>query len=386
MKSLKIALFTYSTKPRGGVVHSLRLAEELELLGHKVHIFTISTGNGFYRNVGIPHTLIPCSINYENIDEKVSGYIKIYSDYLASNNMDFDIYHAEDCISANALLESRGLGLIDFFVRTVHHLDDFISDSLISCQLKSILEPDYLISVSDYWNRELDSQFSLNSVVINNGVDVEKFNSRRVEGLKQNAKKRFSVDGCIVMLSIGGIEPRKNTLTTLKAFDIASSYFRSKGKRLVWLIGGGETLFDYRAYRDQFFSEAKSLGLTIGKDIIILNSVPEGFMVDLYRAGDVFIFPSIKEGWGLVVLEAMAAGLPVISSNIEPMTEYLVNGSNSILISPMDYKNLAEQAIRVLEEPELRHKLGIKARETAKLYSWKNTALKHLEFYKGILS
>ena len=83
MKSLKIALFTYSTKPRGGVVHTLRLAEELARLKHEVHVYTLSTGNGFYRHVDVPHTLIPCpAADYPSIDEKIENYIRIYYEYL----------------------------------------------------------------------------------------------------------------------------------------------------------------------------------------------------------------------------------------------------------------------------------------------------------------
>src|SRR3990170_3129925 len=420
MKSLRIALFTYSTKPRGGVVHTLSLAEELARLGHQVHIYALGSSNEsavtsktrdlpniqvnrtkkrgsppvwladesleFFRPVHVPYTIIPCStLPEENIDEKVKRYISIYTEHLSSIRENYDIYHAEDCISANMLCELRNRGLIKFFVRTVHHMDDFTSKSLIDCQLKSILEPDYLIVVSMFWGKELRSKYSLNPTVINNGVDIEKFKNQGDEGIKERAKNSFSVNGNNVMLSIGGIEPRKNTLTALRAFKIASNYFKSKGERLVWLIGGGETLFDYRAYREEFFSEIKRLGLKLDEDIIILGTVPEDSMVNLYQAGDVFVFPSVKEGWGLVVLEAMASGLPVIASGIEPMTDYLKDGENALLVSPMDYESLARQIIRVLEEGELRYKLIMNGIETAKAYSWQNTALRHLEFYSSFL-
>src|SRR3989337_1076320 len=349
MKSLRIALFTYSTKPRGGVVHTLNLAEELARLGHQVHIYALSTGEGFFRTVSVPYTLIPCAIvANESIDEKVKRYISIYTEHLSSIRENYDIYHAEDCISANVLFELRSRNLIKFFVRTVHHLDDFTSKSLIDCQLRSILDPDYIIVVSRFWEKELRSRYSLNPKVINNGVDIKKFKIQEVEGLKEKAKESFSVNGNNVMLSIGGIEPRKNTLTALRAFNIASNYFKSKGERLVWLIGGGETLFDYRAYREEFFSEIKRLGLKLGvrepqsndEDIIVLGTVPEDSIFNLYQAGDVFVFPSVKEGWGLVVLEAMASGLPIIASGIEPMTEYLRDRENSLLVSLMDHDHI----------------------------------------------
>ena len=394
MKSLKVALFTYSTKPRGGVVHTLNLAEELARLNHKVHIYALTTGEGFFRQVNVPYTLIPSTVvENETIDDKVGRYIRIYTEYLSSINLNYDIYHAEDCISANALYELRRMGLIDFFLRTVHHVDDFTSRSLIDCQLKSIIEPEYIIVVSRYWERQLRNHYSLNPTMINNGVDLEKFRIRKEDGSKEKAKERFSVNGCKVMLSIGGIEPRKNTLSILKAYSIAKPYFKSQGERLVWLIGGGETLFDYRDYRDEFFSGIKTLGLKLDihephssdGDIFILGAIPHDSINELYRASDVLVFPSVKEGWGLVVLEAMASGVPVVSSNIEPMTEYLIDGENSILVSPMDYETLSRKIIRVLEETDLRNKLIRNGRKTSEAYSWRNTALRHSEFYSGVL-
>jgi glycosyltransferase-like protein len=425
MKSLKIALFTYSTKPRGGVVHTLSLAEELALLGHKVHIYALGSSQvstmtikpamnfaegvcdqsnvqanrtkkpgsptadinlEFFRPVNVPYTIIHCpTIPEENIDDKVKRYISTYTEYLSSIKERYDIYHAEDCISANALYELRNQGLINFFVRTIHHIDDFTSESLIECQLKSILKPDYIIVVSRFWEKELHSKYSLNPVVINNGVDVEKFKNKEGERIKEKAKNSFSIDGTKVMLSIGGIEPRKNALTALRAFHIASNYFKTKSERLVWLIGGGETLFDYRTYREEFFSEVKRLGLGLDEDIVLLGTVTDDLMLHLYKAGDVFVFPSIKEGWGLVVLEAMASGLPVVASGIEPMTDYLKDEVNALLVFPTDYKALAQRVIRVLEEEKLRDMLTSNGIQTAQSYSWRSTALKHEGFYRGIL-
>jgi glycosyltransferase-like protein len=386
MKSLKIAILTYSTKPRGGVVHTLSLAEELARLEHRVHIYALSGGEDFFRPVSVPYTLISCeNVPDEGMDEKVKRYIDTYSAYLSSTNLDCDIYHAEDCVSANALLELRNQGLVKSFIRTVHHLDDFTSPSLIECQLKSVIEPDHVIVVSKLWEDELRLRFSLNPTVINNGVDVERFKTSGVEGFKDKAKETFSVGEYKVILSIGGIEPRKNTLTTLRAFVIAKSYFKEKGERLVWLIGGGETLFDYRVYRDEFFSEVKRSGCKLDEDIILLGNVPDESMAKLYAASDVFVFPSVKEGWGLVVLEAMASGLPVIASNIEPLTEYLRDGENSILVSPMDYEALANGIVRVIENPELRDRLTRNGRKTSESYSWRNTASRHEEFYGRVL-
>jgi len=387
MKSLDVALLTYSTKPRGGVVHTLNLAESLAGLGHSVHVYSLSSGGSeFFRRVDVPHTLIPCpSREYAGMDEKIKDYIDIYTGYLSSCNKAHDIFHAEDCISANALLNLRERGLIGSFARTVHHLDDFTSEALIECQLKSILRPDYIITVSKAWERELSSAYSLPSTVIRNGVDTRKFRPLADGESKETYKERFSLGGARVMLSIGGIEPRKNTITSLRAFHIARSHFQRKGERLVWVIGGGETLFDYRSYREEFFSETERLGLSVGKDIFIPGGISEDAITGLYNAADVFVFPSVREGWGLAVLEALASGVPVIASGIEPMTEYLRDRENSLLVTPTDSDQVASLIIELAEDGELRRRLALGGRETAEEYSWENAALGHAGFYKGIL-
>ncbi|HVY54374.1 MAG TPA: MSMEG_0565 family glycosyltransferase, partial [Thermodesulfobacteriota bacterium] len=387
MRPLDVALLTYSTKPRGGVVHTLSLAESLARLGHGVHVYSLSSGGNFFRNVDVPHTLIPCpNKEYAGMDEKIADYIDIYTEYLSTRAGKHDIYHAEDCISANALLNLRQRGLIPHFARTVHHIDDFTSQSLIECQLKSVLEPDYVVTVSGTWERRLSEEYSVRSTVINNGVDTRKFRPLREGVSKDKYKKKFSLGGKRVMLSIGGIEPRKNTITALRAFDRARRYFQENGKTLAWVIGGGETLFDYRAYREEFLNEAARLGLHTGKDIFISGNVLDDSLADLYHAADVFVFPSVREGWGLVVLEALASGIPVIASDIEPMTEYLKDGENSLLVSPSDHEAIASGIIELSGNDELRKRLASGGRETAGEYSWENAALGHVRFYAGILN
>ncbi|MGI9553400.1 MAG: glycosyltransferase, partial [Thermodesulfobacteriota bacterium] len=153
-----------------------------------------------------------------------------------------------------------------------------------------------------------------------------------------------------------------------------------------WLLGGGETLFDYKDYRKDFFSEMQKLGLKEGEDVFILGNVSDDLIPDLYNAGDVFVFPSIKEGWGLVVLEAMASRLPVVASDIKPLKEFLEDGMNSLLVSPLDFNSLAQSIIRIMEDDELNKTLRAGGIKTASKYSWENAARDHLDIYEEIIN
>src|SRR5690349_3230581 len=114
--ALRIALFTYSTKPRGGVIHTLALAEHLQALGHAVHVFALGKDQrGFFRPTTAPYTLVPFGILPDDMamDEKIRRYIQSYYEFLLAHEAEpFDIYHVQDCVSANAVWRVREEGRI----------------------------------------------------------------------------------------------------------------------------------------------------------------------------------------------------------------------------------------------------------------------------------
>ena len=79
--------------------------------------------------------------------------------------------HAQDCLSANAALALRDEGVIDHVIRTVHHVDDFTSPSLIECQDRSIMGPDHVLCVSEPWVERLRAEFGVVAGLVPNGVD-----------------------------------------------------------------------------------------------------------------------------------------------------------------------------------------------------------------------
>src|SRR5262249_708589 len=162
-----------------GVVHTLALAERLQALGHQVQIFALGKGQrGFYRPTAVPYTLIPVGAiaDDEPLDARIQRYIQTYYEFLmAHQSQSFDTYHVQDCISANAVWRVREEGRIRSFVRTVHHVDDFVSPSLIECQNNSIYRPNHRIVVSRTWQRQLLDEFGVDSVVIYTGVENWRF-------------------------------------------------------------------------------------------------------------------------------------------------------------------------------------------------------------------
>ena len=136
---LRIALLTYATKPRGSVVHTLELATALHSLGHHVCIYALDKdGKGFDRELNCQVRLIPAKTAPSSIDTLIQQRIQEFVDYFKHSNPIHDIYHAQDCISANALALLREQQQIPHFVRTVHHIEDYTSPYLQQCQDRSI--------------------------------------------------------------------------------------------------------------------------------------------------------------------------------------------------------------------------------------------------------
>jgi glycosyltransferase-like protein len=386
---MQIALLTYSTKPRGGVIHTLELAEALYNQGHYVCVYALDKDNlGFHRTLNCPSKLVPTkpiadrqlflSGNIDPVDELIKQRIKEFVDYLSQEELKYDIYHAQDCISANALKILRDCQKIPHFIRTVHHIDKFNSPYLQECHDRSILEPDLCLCVSQYWQQELQKEYQVYAPVVINGINTQRF-SNQANGLESKLKQQLGIIGNPVYLSIGGIEPRKNSLKLLQAFiKVLKTHPQAQ-----LIIAGGETLFDYELYRQEFFKIAQQHNINLDKSLILPGIITDQDLPVLYRCADAFVFPSIKEGWGLVLLEAIASGLPVITANIPPFTEFLSDKS-AFLVDPNSDNAIAQAMVDILDK-NTTQKLINHSASIPSQYSWQKSANLHLSQYVDLL-
>jgi glycosyltransferase involved in cell wall biosynthesis len=180
-------------------------------------------------------------------------------------------------------------------------------------------------------------------------------------------------------LTIGGIEPRKNSLQLLQAFIKILNYY----PEAQLIIAGGETLFDYQAYRDEFFAIAQAAKIIIGKSLILPGVMTDEEISVLYRCANAFVFPSVKEGWGLVLLEAIASGLPVITANIAPFTEFLAQ-EQALLVDPNSSEAIAQAMLEVLKN-DIIQKIVNNSYSILGQYSWAKSAQMHLNLYQKLL-
>jgi glycosyltransferase involved in cell wall biosynthesis len=191
------------------------------------------------------------------------------------------------------------------------------------------------------------------------------------------------------VLAVGGIEPRKGSRVLLAA--IAELRHAVPGVLLV--IAGGETLFDYAAYREGWWSDAERLGIRVHQgrdpvpsdaDVVVLGPVEDELMPTLYKACDVLAFPSTLEGFGLVVLEALAAGTPAVVSDLPVLREHLRDGRDCLMVGVDDPAALAGALGRVIGDRHLRERLIEAGRETAARFTWAACAEHHEHIYRRI--
>jgi len=374
-----VALITYSTKPRGGVVHTLALAEALHVLGQPVRVIALGDPDrGFFRPVEAPVTIVPGPSGELSLEDKVAGSIGALEDVLLDAGE--PVLHAQDCIGARAAARVRDAGAPVQVVRTVHHVDDFSSTVLMDCQRAAILEPDVVLAVSQVWRRQLLDDYGVAAGVVPNGVDVARF---AAPDRSRTAQLRASVGavGRPLLLSIGGVEPRKGSDALVRAL---SRLARRQGPRPVLAVVGGHSFQDHRAYRDAVLSELPSLGLELGVDVVLVGTVPEADIAAWYAAADVLAFPSVKEGFGLAVLEAMSAGLPVVTSDLPVFHEWLVADRDALLVPVGDVEALADALSRACTDADLRRSLVAAGRAVADRFTWAASAERHLQVYAGL--
>lgn len=103
-----------------------------------------------------------------------------------------------------------------------------------------------------------------------------------------------------------------------------------------------------------------------------------------YAAADALAFPSVKEGFGLAVLEAMSAGIPVVTSDLPVFREYLVPGRDALLVPVGDTAGLADALASALGDADLRAGLVAAGRAVAARFSWERSAVRHQEVYAGL--
>ena len=379
-RRLRVAILAHSTNPRGGVVHALELGDALARLGHHavVHAPDVS-GEGFFRETICGTVQVPASPagsdTRQMVEIRVADYLRHFE---AAGTAGFDVWHAQDGISGNALAALKRSRRIPGFARTVHHVDSFADPGLAAMQRTAITAADQLFVVSPLWRDWLAMELGRHAPVVGNGVDLGRFSSR-TDAADAELRAHLALSGDVpVFLSVGGVESRKNTVRILEAFAIA----RRDHPQARLVVAGGASLLDHGSYQAAFTQTLAASGLPEDA-VIVTGPLPQRLMPALYRAATLLLFPSVKEGFGLVVLEAMATGVPVLTSLMQPFTDYLEE-DDVVWCDPHDASSIAA-GIKAAMQPGRRALLAARGLIRAASHSWAEVATRHLDAYANML-
>jgi len=188
-------------------------------------------------------------------------------------------------------------------------------------------------------------------------AEVEAF--RRQKGLPE----RF-------ILFLGTLEPRKNLVCLVEAFARLNSY------EVALVLAGGKG-WGY----EPIFVRIEELGLQ--DRVLVPGFVPVEEKAWWYNAAEIFVYPSLYEGFGLPPLEAMACGTPVVASQAASIPE--VVGDAAVLVDATDPDNVAEALAYLLDHPDERKRLREKGLRRSKEFSWERTARETAQVYRSVL-
>lgn len=287
-----------------------------------------------------------------------------------------DLFHSPDFVLP-PLRRARG-------ILTVHDLAFLLHPECADARLRAYLDEvvprsvrraDFVIADSENTRNDLVVLLGIKPEIIEvvpGGVE-QRFAPVTDADVLDRARARLGVGTAPFVLAVGVLEPRKNLTTLMDAFAVLKSRGNAAGLKLV-LAGGQGWLVD-----GIFAHHAAS---PVRDDILFPGFVPDDLLPAVYSAARVLAFPSLYEGFGLPILEAMACGTPVVASCASCLPE--VAEGAALLVDPLDVDALATALGAAIEDEGLRVDLMARGRARAQGYTWRAAAERLLAVYNRV--
>jgi len=211
-------------------------------------------------------------------------------------------------------------------------------------------------------------------VVIPNSIDIDSFREQNLQTI-QDLMREYNLKNKRIILFVGRLVKYKGIEYLLKAMKTVIPAFKS----ICLLIVGDGPLKNKLEYL--------SSKMNLKSNIVFTGNVSSRILRNIYRIADLFVLPSISnsEGFGIVLIEAMAHAKPVIASNVGGIPHIVKNGFNGLLVAPRDFTELGNRIIDLLSDNVYSQKLGQRGQESiVKNYSWEQTIKQIIEVYQDI--
>lgn len=236
-----------------------------------------------------------------------------------------------------------------------------------------------IIAVSHFTKWELTNYYKISESkirVIHNGVDINKF--KPAAGGKRRVKQElgFKPDD-IAIVSVGRLYARKGLFTLIESMPAVAKRFPN-AKFIISGKGQSDEMDKLNAYADK---------LGVKSNMIFTGYYPDKKLPKLYQAADVFAFSTFYEHHPFAVLEALATGLPAVTTTVGGIPETIDNGKNGLLVKPFNPRQFSEKILYLLEHPAEAAEMGSKARKTiVENYDWRIVVKDAMKVYDQALS
>jgi glycosyltransferase involved in cell wall biosynthesis len=377
-------MLSWEFPPRivGGIArHCFGLAKGLVEMGHNVHIVTLDfPGSPLYENRnGINIHRVMIELGHPNFITWTFIFNHFLEKKIAhlSQDIKFDIIHIHDWLTAPAGIASKNY-LNKPLISTVHSLeigrvqelrspDSYMIDGL---EWWMTYESSKIILCSNSMRKELNDHFNLPKekvTVIPNAIDPYVYD-KYIDTKK--IKNKYGIeDKSKLVLFVGRLVPQKGVEYLIDAVPLVTNnsvYF--------YIIGDGWS----RSILEQLAFAKKQ-----GDRIRFLGFIPDTERIELTKSADVLVVPSIYEPFGIVALEGMAAGVPVVASNIGGLSEIIEHDKTGVLVYSKNPESIAWGINKILYNNEYSRSIIQNAKKKViEVYSWKAIAKKTIELYQ----
>ncbi len=228
-----------------------------------------------------------------------------------------------------------------------------------------------MIALTEDMKIEIEKIYSRHIDVVPNGIDLEVFEGLpRKEAIRQ--RLRFNNNDKVILF-VGTLRPVKGVKYLIQAMNVIA---QKEPKTRLMLVGNGEE-------RDYLRGLVKELKLE--RYVTLVGKVPNEKVPEYMVASDVFVLPSLSEGFPLTILEAMASGLPIVASKVGGLPEIVEDGQNGFLVEPRKPGQIAEKVLLLLKNEGLRQRMIVNNRKKVQQYSSDNTVGRLEAIYRHVL-
>jgi len=349
---MKIAILVGLFPPKwlaGTEIATYHLAEHLAQRGHEVHVITSL-------DEGLPEESCEKGFHIHRLPRvriRFIGGLMFWADTIrALRKIKPDIVHAQSLISGMPALLSNRLLKIPYVIYG-RGSDVYLPDWFTKLTAKGILKnASAVIALTEHMKDAMQAIYSRDVIIVPNGINLNEIAEREAEGGNPGKK----------ILFVGRLHPVKGVQYLLGAMSIVHQELPEA--KLI-LVGDGEE-------REYLESLTDSLG--IRECVEFAGRVPHERVQDYMNLAEVFVLPSLSEGFPVTILEAMACGLPIVATRVGGVPDIIEDGANGYLINTKNPEQIAEALLRVLQDEELQKIMSNNNRKSAEKYRWDTVA------------